>query len=189
MNVIIGTYTTYIIVRWDKVVILRFAATLSNMPGRKYQRWSATIFNMEEEDAFKTATSYYYIIGKETCPDTGAQHLQCYIELKTGKTLHWWKQRCPTTHFEPSFGTAEENTDYCMKDGDFEVEGNPRVIPKQKKKDWKTIINKAEEGDLDWIKENDPAIYAMRYFALKDISLLLQMVYGLMSFSTMLLCL
>jgi len=60
----------------------------------------------------------YLIAGRETCPDTGNNHWQCYTELKTKQRLSFWKKEpyYKDIHFEPRKGTALEASDYCKKE-------------------------------------------------------------------------
>lgn len=59
-------------------------------------------------------------MGKEVCPETGRHHFQCYVQLKTKKTLSWMKSNVDEiAHFEVAQGSADDNYRYCTKDGNF----------------------------------------------------------------------
>jgi len=78
--------------------------------------WCFTSFETEEPPYLDSMT--YLIAGRETCPDTGNNHWQCYTELKTKQRLSFWKKEpyYKDIHFEPRKGTALEASDYCKKE-------------------------------------------------------------------------
>lgn len=64
----------------------------------------------------------YMILGLETCPKTGRQHIQGFVHLNSGyklSTLKTWFHMDETIHFEICKGTAEDNIKYCSKEGNF----------------------------------------------------------------------
>lgn len=63
----------------------------------------------------------YICWGLETCPTTGKQHLQGYIELKEKKTFTGIKKllNSEKVHLEPRYGTQEQAIEYCKKEGNF----------------------------------------------------------------------
>lgn len=71
----------------------------------------------------------YILWGRETCPDTGLQHFQGYLELKEAMSLAQVK-RIPgwhdSVHVEPREGTQQQAMDYCKKDGDWTEIGTPK---------------------------------------------------------------
>lgn len=84
----------------------------------------------------------YCVFGKETCPSTGRQHLQGYIEFSSGVSLKTAQERIgdPNCHIEKRLGTSEQAATYCKKDGDIFEEG--------------IISNPGERTDLQIIKDN-----------------------------------
>ena len=56
----------------------------------------------------------------------------------------------------------QQAIEYCQKEGDWEEHGEKPKMPKEKgegeKKRWRRIFEKAEEGDEDWLKENEPNV-------------------------------
>lgn len=63
----------------------------------------------------------YHVVGKETCPTTGKEHWQGYIEFSMPKTITKIKKILGSkeAHIEARKGSAKEAAEYCKKDGDF----------------------------------------------------------------------
>jgi len=95
---------------------------------RKY--WAFTLFYKDYCEVERVETILYglcdkYIIGKETCPNTGRLHLQGFVGFKgKGKrfneieSLFKW-------HIEPCKGSEEQNVKYCSKDKNYIKHGFP----------------------------------------------------------------
>lgn len=82
--------------------------------------WCFTSYNiaMDKWIAYFTACETKYIIGEETCPTTGKQHLQGYIESATYiRPMEKFKEK--DVHWEKRKGTREQNIKYCSKEGNF----------------------------------------------------------------------
>jgi len=87
----------------------------------------------------------YLIAGKEIAPNTGTPHLQGYFELKTSVLGSTIKNRIPTAHLEPRFGTAKQAADYCKKDGDIFIEqGN--ISHQGERTDLQQVVDSVVEG-------------------------------------------
>lgn len=115
------------------------------------------INNAPEHKAFK-----YLIYGNET-GESGTFHLQGYIHFLTPVGFTAVKKILQRAHIEKRMGTVQQAIDYCKKDGDWKEFGAiPESSGDATKKTWNTIIERAENGDLDWIKENHPQIF-IRY--------------------------
>lgn len=78
--------------------------------------WCFTSYETEEPP-FEECMSYL-IAGRETCPETGNKHWQCYMELKTKQRLSFFKNHdyYKHVHLEARKGTALEASDYCKKE-------------------------------------------------------------------------
>jgi len=125
--------------------------------------WCFTLNNYteEERDALRSLKCKYIVFGYER-GEEGTPHLQGYVHLSTQKTLSAMKKFIPRAHLEPRRGTIDEAVDYCKKDGDFEEYGEKPKTQQEKgvseKARWKRIFEKAEEGDEEWLKENEPNV-------------------------------
>lgn len=126
--------------------------------------WCYTLNNYteEERDAVRALKCAYNIFGYER-GDEGTPHLQGFIHLKDQKTLSAMKKFMPRAHLDPRKGTVDQAVDYCKKEGNFEEYGEkPKSDAKKgegEKKRWRLILEKAREGDEEWLEENEPNQY------------------------------
>lgn len=61
----------------------------------------------------------YLVIGREVCPKTQRQHLQCYCELSGQLTIRKIKSILGNVHIEARRGTGTQAANYCKKEGNF----------------------------------------------------------------------
>lgn len=90
------------------------------------RHYCVTLNNYSEEDYknFCGAKCKYIVVGKEV-GESGTPHLQTYVEFDEGVSLSSLKKRlmCKSLHAEQRYGTAEQASDYCKKDGDYFEKG------------------------------------------------------------------
>lgn len=136
----------------------------------------------------------YLVFGRETCPTTGRQHLQGYVEFKHQKTMSAVKAWMANNqlHLEKRSGTAKEAADYCKKgeqshaewkefqetgpnfgkNASFFEKGEISKDPKEggslEKDRWQRAKEAAKEGRFDDI---DDEIYMRHYSTIKKIRL------------------
>jgi len=108
-------------------------ATPLTKNGSKNVCWTLFDWTDEQLALIRTCVSgghaKYLVFGRETCPETSKKHLQGYSEFT--KRMSWpairklWNVgnigqsiRCATR-----YGTPQQASDYCKKDGDFEEFG------------------------------------------------------------------
>lgn len=103
----------------------------------------------------------YLIYGHER-GESGTPHYQGFVMFANQRSLNAVKRIIPRAHLEPRKGTVFQAIDYCKKDGDFQEFGEAPVAKRTTRERWKWVIEKAEDGDLDIIKDEEPAIY-LRY--------------------------
>lgn len=84
--------------------------------------WCFTSYETEEPP-YDPDTMSYLIAGRETCPDTGNKHWQCYLELKKKQRLNYFKKHdyYKHVHLEARKGTALEASDYCKKEDPYPI--------------------------------------------------------------------
>lgn len=101
----------------------------------------------------------YYVVGKETCPDTKRKHLQGYIEFTKEHTFNKLQKNLKNIHFEGRLGTQEEAIKYCKKEGDYQEYGTPKQ--QGKRTDLKIIIDDIQSGktNTDSIIINEPMLF------------------------------
>lgn len=90
----------------------------------------------------------YFIMGTETAPTTGKQHLQCYFYWANARTFSAVKKDFPGAHIEPRKAPdLQAAADYCKKEGQY-VEGGelPRNDKKGNVNQWKMIHVDIQEG-------------------------------------------
>lgn len=93
------------------------------------KNWCGTVFDLQADAWLQQGPEEWlrhlkdsgvvtYCVGQlEEAPDTGKQHLQCFLQMKKPARLSWLKRHVhQTAHWEPMAGTAQEASDYCKKD-------------------------------------------------------------------------
>lgn len=138
----------------------------------KTRGYCFTINNPQAADlqALVELPAEYLVYGKEV-GEAGTPHLQGYVHFKSQRALNAVSKLLPRAHLEARKGSVDQAVDYCKKDGDWTERGTKPLSQKEKgageKARWKTIIDKAETGDDDWLKEEEPKVYATMYQKLK----------------------
>ena len=106
----------------------------------------------------------YLCYGREVCPTTGTPHLQGYVVFNypVQNPNRLFAEYGPHTHMERALGSAEENAEYCAKEGDFLEYGDIPVSAQVRgergggaeQERWKAAFLSAKEGKLDEIPED-----------------------------------
>lgn len=105
----------------------------------KSRKWCFTYFWDEEEEdpdltVFDDWECDYLIVGRETCPATGREHLQGYVRFKSARARGGIARLMPAAHFEPCKGNEQQNIDYCSKEGRVILEQGQREAPREQGK-------------------------------------------------------
>lgn len=122
------------------------------------RNWCFTINNYTEEDvsALADLPCKYMVYGKEV-GESGTPHLQGYVVFATQRTLSATRKKI-RGHLSPAKGDAQQNYDYCTKDGDYVERGTKPLSNKDKglkeKERYKKAFQAAKEGRLDDIPED-----------------------------------
>lgn len=113
-----------------------------------------TINNWTEDDLIQCLecidNCVYAIIGFEEGSQEHTPHIQGYGYWKNARTIKTISKEMPRAHIEIAKGTAKQNREYCMKQGDFNEWG---ILPEQGKRndliDFKdAILNNTNEMDI-----------------------------------------
>lgn len=111
----------------------------------------------------------YAIIGQEL-GEQGTPHLQGYVYFKNARRLSTLKFVCQRVHWEVARGDAQQNFDYCSKDGQFWEHGTIPVSAgdkgKMEKERWDSARSLAIAGDIEAIPSD---IFIRYYRTLKSI--------------------
>lgn len=93
------------------------------------RNWCFTLNNYTEnnERDIRRIECNYIIYGRERAPETGTRHLQGYVRFANAKSMARLQALIPGAHFERAMGSAEQNKEYCSKEGDFEERGDMPV--------------------------------------------------------------
>lgn len=111
--------------------------------------WCFTVFdcNVKPFD-WERAEIRYCVWQLETCPSSGRDHLQGFLQLTTKKRLSFLKTLNSTAHWEIARGTVDENYAYCTKpesrkEGPWSF-GEP--VKKGERSDLKRCMQLIQEG-------------------------------------------
>jgi len=153
---------------------------MSNDYAKRSRTWVFTINNYTDEHIDGLHTHWimdsvrYLVFGKET-GDQGTPHLQGYVEYDCQRTRAQVAKKLPGAYLAIRQGTAAQAADYCKKDGDFEEFGDISDSAADKTRKAKAaygdIVKHAEDGDLNWVKENYPKVYLQWKPRLEDIAM------------------
>ena len=88
----------------------------------KAKNWCFTQNNIHDKPVFSDSMQYL-VFGKEVAPSTGRLHWQGYVQFRTQQRLSAVKKMFVGAHLEIQRGSAEEASNYCKKDGEFEEFG------------------------------------------------------------------
>lgn len=150
------------------------------MTQKEYRHLAFTWNNYQEVDwedtLIKAVTKLnvnYIIFAREIAPTTGTLHLQGYMQFEKKKYFSTIVKCLPGCHITKVNGSSQDNINYCNKVDNEPYEwGIVRSIARGRAKqqaDWAFLINKAEEGDLLYIKENHPREYLVYFNTFKKI--------------------
>lgn len=91
----------------------------------KSRKWTATLWLHQARNCLEetmgnltdTGRVRFIAFGQEVCPDTGTLHYQtylvCYNPIRLSQLIRWFGDG---HHFEPMYGTLQQNESYCSKE-------------------------------------------------------------------------
>nr|WAE42377.1 MAG: replication associated protein [Cressdnaviricota sp.] len=135
--------------------------TLNNWTQPEYDQ----IFDLEKNGGTFVA------IGKEFAPTTGTSHIHIYIHFHNDTTFAAMKKLNGKAQWKICKGTWVENCAYLSEDGDWECNGIPPMMPKEKGVRggdlWRETRQLAMEGRLE---EVDDRMYVTFYHTINRIA-------------------
>nr|WPR18788.1 MAG: hypothetical protein [Crogonang virus 131] len=130
----------------------------------KFRNFTFTFHNYPDTVLVDTIECRYVIYGKEVCPKTGTPHLQGFIQFQVQRSLKSAFKALPGCHVEVARTTVAASV-YCKKEGCFVERGIPPVSKEAQgvleKNRWKRILTAAEEGNVAWLREEEPQVYLL----------------------------
>lgn len=100
----------------------------------------------EDADECVTSVNYEYLVyGREVAPTTGTPHLQGYLYLKNATTMKSLEKKCKGIHLAYAKGSADQNFDYCSKEGNY-VELGTKPLGQGKRTDIQSVISMVKDG-------------------------------------------
>lgn len=115
----------------------------------------------------------YIVYGFEIAPSTGTKHLQGYAQTEKRVYLSKINKLLPKVHITICNGSSQDNINYCKKLDDYAEQGVPRTEARRIKKckdDWNALVNLAECGNLDSIRQDYPQEFLCYYRTFKQIA-------------------
>ena len=117
----------------------------------RFRSFCFTLNNYTEEDVsfFREFDCKYLVCGREI-GEEGTPHLQGFIHFSQSRHFSAIRKLHARWHLEGAKGTAEQNREYCTKQGDYFETGVQPVSSKRKGEDekehWQEAWKKACEG-------------------------------------------
>lgn len=131
----------------------------------KSKGWCFTINNPNGCDDIEIKklkeVTLYGVIGRET-GEGGTFHYQGFVRFTYSARFERIKGILARAHIEPQRGSIHQASEYCKKDGDFEEWGDIPETKRTSKERWAFILDCAEQGDLQSIRDEYPGEY-LRY--------------------------
>lgn len=138
--------------------------------------WCLTWNNWTPEDrlTLERVACQYIVFGEEKAPTTGTPHLQGFVYFANARTLSSMKKIHTSISWRAAKGNAEQNFEYCSKDGVNVFERGERPKTSAEKGDderqrWRDIIKLAEDGNMDALREDHPDVYFNKLGCIKAV--------------------
>ncbi len=126
--------------------------------------WTLTINNWTQADydnfMLKAEDCKYAVVGKEV-GESGTPHLQCYVYYDNARHFDTIRKLFPGAHVEAAKGNAQQNDDYCSKEGDVTRIG---TIPRQGKRSDIDVVREIieETGSMSQVVQQAPSYQACK---------------------------
>lgn len=132
---------------------------------KKSRCWVFTLNNYTQDDLERilslpsTTTNVKYVCYGQEVGESGTPHLQGYIQFKNECRHSSVANLLQRAYVAIRQGSLAQAVAYCQKEGNFHEAGELRIPKKENK--WSDIVDLAEQGKLDVIKDEYPLIYLM----------------------------
>jgi len=100
------------------------------------------------DDLFEEGWISYIIAGEEICPDTGRMHWQGYCHLVGQKRWSFIQKKLKNIWFGKCDKSAQQNYDYCTKDGVVIYEKGKRPLQGERT-DINIVVHMVKKGDSE----------------------------------------
>ena len=139
----------------------------------KFRNWCVTINNytgVPDAEFLKGPPPIKYLCFGKEVSSTGTPHLQMYVSFANAVAQpSQYFRRFGSGHFIPANGTADQNAEYCRKDGDFTELGTRPQSQRERGRTggdmevarWETTWDLAKEGRIEEI----PADIRVRHYS------------------------
>jgi len=142
--------------------------------------WCFTINNYKKnlKDLDKCKDWQYMIVGHEV-GEEGTPHLQGFVIFNKRIMFNTVKKYLPKAHIEVMQGNSLQASDYCKKDGNWELFGEFEMISSKggacggdkKAINYRRVIELAEKAEMGTIRDEDPGVYFRHYHTIKRIAM------------------
>lgn len=121
-----------------------------NTRGRA-RNWVFTDFTLNQDNWVDNPIINYIYYGVETCPTTGKQHHQGFMQLQEKKEMSYIKKHIhKNIHLEVMHGSRDENVLYCSKKGLNETIYERGTFEcKGQRNDINQVVNDIKSGSFD----------------------------------------
>lgn len=120
---------------------------------------------------------YAYLIYGSEIAESGTPHMQGFVQWNIRQRLSWCKAKLPRAHWEVMRGTAQQASNYCKKDGDWQEDGQIQDTVggasggKMKAENYREAIALSQIGDFGAMLAKYPAMYWNHYSTMKRIAM------------------
>lgn len=135
----------------------------------RFRNFCFTYNNYPSTELGDNLACKYIIYGKEV-GESGTPHLQGCVVFPSGKTLSSVIKLLPGCHVEVCRNLTA-SIEYCKKEGDYTERGKAPLTQQEKglneKDRWKRILEAAQNGEHEWLEENEPQVSILHDKALE----------------------
>ncbi|AXH76122.1 MAG: replication-associated protein [Circoviridae sp.] len=138
------------------------------MDMKQSKNWCFTDFNLLNwGEIFETHEIAYVCFGLETCPETGREHYQGWMQFHKKKRRTWIMKNISKMWCSPCLGSEYKNEKYTQKDNEFKTYGQFTIQGKDS--NINDVFERIEQGDdSSTIISENPGIYCRHRNGIRD---------------------